>query len=127
MIVSKTTYRTPTVLSNAEITKCKNYIESCILKMYKKGYKQFYIKDMFGFEQWDWKQWHHDLQCIYDAWCRKYAKTHPEWTNDEIWCEAYKQSAISLGHLAKQVFRDIPNINFKIDNPSGWNLVYTGV
>ena len=43
---------------------------------------------------------------------------------EEIAIEAYKQAAISLGHLVKQVVGAMPNKTFVINNPSGWNIVY---
>ena len=118
-------YRTPRVLSVSEIINCKNYIETQINKyLTTTNAKSFTVKDIFGYDNWDWSKQHETIQCIYDAWCRHYTSKHPRWTCDEVYTEAYKQAAISLGHLVKQVVGVMPNKTFVINNPSGWNIVY---
>jgi len=118
-------YRTPSVLTTSEIINCKSYIESQINKYLSvTKAKSFTVKDIFGYDKWDWSKQHETIQCIYDAWVNHYIKTRPRWTCDEIYIEAYKQSAISLGHLVKQVVGIMPNKTFIISNPSGWNIVY---
>ena len=118
-------YRTPRVLSASEIINCKNYIESQINEyLNTTNAKSFTVKDIFGYENWDWYENHEPIQCIYHAWVNRYTKIHPEWTCDEIYTEAYKQAAISLGHLVKQVVGAMPNRAFTISNPSGWNIIY---
>lgn len=122
------TYRTPRVLTAAEIISCKKYIEKQIMNYITGGPKSFCVKDIFGYDNWDWSQQHPTIQCIYDAWCKHYAKKYSgKWTCDEIYCEAYKQAGISLGHLVKQTARDMQNITFKIANPTCWNIIYTVV
>ena len=61
---------------------------------------------------------------FFNAQVKHYTKTRSKWTPDEIYTEAYKQAAISLGHLVKQVAGYMPNRTFVINNPSGWNIVY---
>lgn len=118
-------YRTPRVLNVSEIINCKNYIESQInIYLSETNAKSFTVKDIFGYNNWNWSEEHEPLQCICNAWAKHYIKTQPRWTNDEIYTESYKQSAISLGHLVKQVVGIMPNRTFVISNPSGWNIVY---
>ena len=118
-------YRTPRVLSASEINNCRNYIESQINKyLSETNAKSFTVKDIFGYDKWDWSEQHKDIQCIYDAWVKHYIKARPRWTCDEVYTEAYKQAAISLGYLVKQVVGYMPNRKFTISNPSGWNIVY---
>lgn len=118
-------YRTPRVLSASEIIQCKNYIESQINKyLSETNVKSFTVKDIFGYENWDWSEQHEDIQCIYDTWVKHYIRTRSKWTSDEVYTEAYKQAGISLGHLVKQVVGAMPNKTFVISNPSGWNIVY---
>lgn len=118
-------YRTPRVLSASEIINCKKYIEEQIEEYLSTTHaKSFTVKDIFGYENWDWSTQHETIQCIYVAWVKHYIKVHPMWTCDEIYIESYKQAAISLGHLVKQVVGIMPNRTFTISNPSGWNIVY---
>lgn len=118
-------YRTPRVLNDSEIIVCKNYIESQINEYLSvTNAKSFTVKDIFGYDNGDWYEDHEPLQCIYIAWVNHYIETHPEWTGDEVYTEAYKQTAISLGHLVKQVVGIMLNKTFVISNPSGWNIVY---
>ena len=118
-------YRTPRVLSPSEIINCKNYIESQINEyLNDTNAKSFTVKDIFGYENWDWYEYHEPIQCIYHAWIKHYTETRSKWTCDEIYTKAYKQAAISLGHLVKQVAGYMPNRTFVINNPSGWNIVY---
>lgn len=118
-------YRTPRVLSPSEIINCQNYIESQINEyLNDTNAKSFTVKDIFGYENWDWYEYHEPIQCIFNAWVKHYTKTRSKWTPDEIYTEAYKQAAISLGYLVKQVAGYMPNRTFVINNPSGWNIVY---
>lgn len=118
-------YRRPRVLSASEINKCYKYIESQINKyLSETNAKSFTVKDIFGYDKCNWSEQHEPLQCIYEAWINHYIKIHPRWTSDEIYAESYKQSAISLGHLVKQVVGMMSNKKFVISNPSGWNIVY---
>lgn len=118
-------YRTPRVLKPSEIIKCKKYIEKQINEyLSTTNVKSFTVKDIFGYDNCNWYERHKDIQCIYDAWVKHYTKTRSKWTCDEIYIEAYKQAAISLGHLVKQVVGYMPNRTFVINNPSGWNIVY---
>lgn len=118
-------YRTPRVLTASEINKCYNYIESQINKyLSETNAKSFTVKDIFGYDKCEWPEHHKAIQCIYDAWVKHYTKIHPNWTCDEVYTEAYKQAAISLGHLVKQVVGCMSNKKFVISNPSGWNIVY---
>ena len=124
------TYRTPTVLAAKEITQCKSYIEYVINAYISAGNKSFCVKDLFGYETWNWSTDHPDIECIYDAWVRVYTKRYgnkPGYNKDIISEMAYKQAGISLGHLVKQTARDMKNITFKIKNPSSWNIIYTVV
>jgi len=118
-------YRTPRVLNASEIINCRFYIESQINRyLSETNAKSFTVKDVFGYNNWNWSVQHEPLQCIYNAWVNHYTKTRPNWTCDEVYTEAYKQAAISLGHLVKQVVGIMPNKTFVINNPSGWNIVY---
>lgn len=118
-------YRTPRVLSASEIINCRFYIESQINQyLSETNAKSFTVKDVFGYNNWNWSEQHEPLQCICNAWANHYIETHPEWTSDEVYIEAYKQASISLGHLVKQVVGIMPNKTFVISNPSGWNIVY---
>jgi hypothetical protein len=118
-------YRTPRVLSISEIINCKNYIETQINEyLSETNAKSFTVKDIFGYENWDWYECHEPIQCIFHEWGKHYTIIHPKWTCDEICAEAYKQAGISLGHLVKQVVGSMPNKTFVISNPSGWNIVY---
>jgi len=118
-------YRTPRVLNASEIINCRFYIESQINRyLSETNAKSFTVKDVFGYNNWNWSVQHEPLQCIYNAWVNHYTKTRPNWTCDEVYTEAYKRAAISLGHLVKQVVGIMPNKTFVINNPSGWNIVY---
>lgn len=123
-------YRTPTVLTAKEITQCKNYIERVINAYIYSGKKSFCVKDLFGYENWNWSIDHPDIDCIYKAWVRVYTNRYgkkPGYNKDIISEMAYKQAGISLGHLVKQTARDMQNVTFKIKNPSYWNIIYSVV
>ena len=92
-------YRTPRVLSPSEIINCQNYIESQINEYLKyTNAKSFTAKDIFVYDNWDWYECHEPIQCIYNAWVKHYTETRSKWTCDEIYTEAYKQTAISFEH-----------------------------
>lgn len=129
MIINKfVNYRTPRVLTSKEITSCKNYIDKTIRNYLKGGPKQFTVKDIFGYERWDWNVDHKPLNIIYDKWydhyCKLNNKRKHQWTIDEIASESFKQSAISLGYLVKQVVDEMSDLTFKIENPTCWGIVY---
>lgn len=117
-------YRTPRILTHGEVVNCRGYIEKAIIMYVKAGYKSFTVKDIFGYDNWNWSEQHPNIQCIYDAWVERYIRTYPKWPADEIYKTAYKQAGISLGHLFKQAARNIMCYTFEISNPSGWNIVY---
>ena len=124
------TYRTPTVLTRKEINQCKAYIEYVINYYISAGNKSFCVKDLFGYETWNWSTDHPDIECIYDAWVRVYTKRYskkPGYNKDIISEMAYKQAGISLGYLVKQTARDMKHVIFKIKSPSRWNIIYTVV
>lgn len=119
----KLVFRTPSVLSDYEINKVKSHIKKEILKHIKSGNKSFTVRDIFGYDAWDWGTHHVDINCIYTAWVAHY-NLHETWTLDECFTAAYKQAAVSLGQLVKQVVNEISDITFTMSKPNGWNLTY---
>lgn len=119
----KLIFRTPSVLSKEELNKAKSHIKKEILKHIKSGNKSFTVKDIFGYDAWDWGKHHVDINTIYTAWVAYYTLHEKTWTLDECFTAAYRQAAISLGQLVKQVVNEISDITFTVTS-DGWYLVY---
>lgn len=122
LLENKTGFRTPRIISDAELTKCKKCVEKIIRKYLNTGIKSFTVKDLFGGDNWNWnnKKWY--IQILYDKYYNKYSNWDGV-TGDDANMMAYKQAAIDVGHIVKLVISSMPE-KFKLSNTSGWNLTY---
>lgn len=123
LLENKTGFRTPRIVSNAELAKCKQCVEKIIRKHLNAGFKSFTVKDLFGGDNWNWndKKWY--IQILYDRYYNKYSSWNGV-SGDDADAMAYKQAAIDVGHIVKLVISSMPE-KFKLSNASGWNLTYT--
>ena len=123
LLENKTGFRTPRIVSNVELAKCKKCVEKIIRKHLSTGAKTFTVKDLFGGDNWDWnaKNWY--ISILYDKYYDKYSS----WagvTGDDADVMAYKQAGIEVGNIVKLVVESMPE-KFRLSNASGWSLTYT--
>lgn len=123
LLENKTGFRTPRIISNAELEKCKKCVEKIIRKHLNTGIKSFTVKDLFGGDNWNWNKNKWYIQILYTKYYDKYSGWN-SFPDDDANMMAYKQAAIDVGRIVKLVISSMPE-KFKLSNTSGWNLTYT--